>query len=332
MLPPGGVFVSVDVAEHDTLVFAVGRGKRARTVTRRVDGLGRDAWADIVRRVTREVAQSRGSARVRETWQAPLAAFSSAVRELVDRARLIVFSPDTAITDVPWSLLAERDHWAPALCIVPGLGVLAHVLGRRTAAEGDALVVGNPTGDLPFARLEADLVGQALSSTPLYGEAATKAAVLERFSRARLAHLAAHAFFDRDDPFASGIRLADGVLTARELLEGRHRVPPFLVLSACQTGLSTTLGERTGQGELAGLTHALLHAGARSLVVSLWEVADASAASMMVHFHRASAKAASGTRRAAALHMAMRTVRDAEARWAHPYHWGSFALVGDWRD
>jgi tetratricopeptide (TPR) repeat protein len=330
-LPAAGVMLSLTLTERETLWFALRRGRRQQPQAR-IIGFGADAWREAAQRLLREVPAARGSARVRETWYKPLEPVLALAGELVRDARLVVLSPDPSCNDLPWALLAQRAGWPGALCTVPGLGVLDRLLRHRAPAHGDALVVGNPTLDLPYARLEAEQVGRLLGAKPLYAEQATKAAVLAGFARARIAHLAAHAHFASGDPFDSGVRLADGVLSARELLQGGHRVPPVLVLSACQTGLSETLSEREGAGELAGLTQALFYAGARSLIVSLWEVADASSAALMLQFHRAAARAAPGLGRAAALGRAMRAVRAGDARWQHPYHWGAFALVGDWRD
>ena len=55
----------------------------------------------------------------------------------------------------------------------------------------------------------------------------------------------------------------------------------LVVLSACQTGT----GARAGGDELLGLGRALVAAGARAVVVSLWPVNDACTAVLMSRFH-----------------------------------------------
>jgi CHAT domain-containing protein len=69
------------------------------------------------------------------------------------------------------------------------------------------------------------------------------------------------------------------------------------------------------------IRYALLHAGARSLVVSLWPVEDRITADLMVEFHRRQAT----TRPATALRDAAALVREAEP---HTWHWGSFLFIG----
>jgi CHAT domain-containing protein len=123
----------------------------------------------------------------------------------------------------------------------------------------------------------------------------------------------------------AGRILADGVLTAREILEQGLRAPDFLALSACQTGMAGTLGG----DEMAGLSQALLYAGARSLLVSLWAVNDPATAHLMTGFYRGWRQ--QGLDKATALREAMEATRIARPAWAHTYYWGAFTLVGDWR-
>jgi CHAT domain-containing protein len=72
----------------------------------------------------------------------------------------------------------------------------------------------------------------------------------------------------------------DGRLTAAEMR--RWKLDAELVtLSACETGLGERLG---GEGYL-GFAQALFTAGARSVVLSLWEVDDPSTALLMTRFY-----------------------------------------------
>ena len=66
-----------------------------------------------------------------------------------------------------------------------------------------------------------------------------------------------------------------------------------------------------------------LFAGARSLLVSLWDVNDASTARLMSRFYDGLRK---GHRKSSALRLASLEHRQEHP---HPYHWAPFVLIGD---
>jgi len=164
-------------------------------------------------------------------------------------------------------------------------------------------------------------VAERFGTKPLLGAVATKSAVQDRFPDATLIHLATHAFFDAADPLESGIVLADGVLTAREVLQHRLHAD-LLILSACESGQVGSLGGE----ELAGLSQAFLQAGVRSLLVSLWRVNDPATAAFIQAFYTARQ---AGADKALALRQAMIHMQQ-NPHWTHPYYWGAFVLLGDW--
>jgi CHAT domain-containing protein len=149
----------------------------------------------------------------------------------------------------------------------------------------------------------------------------------EHLSRARRLHFATHGVMSERLPQYSGLVLTldenpqeDGLLQVYEIFNLKLNAE-LVVLSACKTGLGK---EVRGEG-MIGLTRAFLYAGAPSLVVSLWSVADRSTASLMVKFYeqmdRAAGKA-EGLRRAKLALMQTH-------RYAHPYYWAPFILVGE---
>ncbi|MDO9354082.1 MAG: CHAT domain-containing protein, partial [Solirubrobacteraceae bacterium] len=72
-------------------------------------------------------------------------------------------------------------------------------------------------------------------------------------------------------------------------LERLPRVPERLVLSACDAGISAV---HPGD-ELLGLTAALLHLGAQSLIASVLPVPDGATRRLMIALHRELARGAS---------------------------------------
>jgi CHAT domain-containing protein len=171
-----------------------------------------------------------------------------------------------------------------------------------------------------YAGDEADEVASRLRVRPFSGGRATVAAILARLPTASIVHFATHARFVPGSPLEAAISLADGDLTAREVMTLPLRAD-LVVLSACETGRAESLAG----DEVAGLAMALLQAGARTVLVSLWPVSGLATATMMSAFYDAwTVRRDKG----AALADAMTALRD--GAWPCPYYWGAFVLVGDW--
>ena len=116
----------------------------------------------------------------------------------------------------------------------------------------------------------------------------------------------------------SAIRLGDGYLTLYDLYDMSLPVD-LLTLSGCSTGLSVVA---SGDEQL-GLVRGLLNAGARSLVLTLWDVRDRTTAEFMKSFY--TRYGADPGDPAAALRGAMLELRETHP---HPYYWAPFVLIG----
>ena len=145
--------------------------------------------------------------------------------------------------------------------------------------------------------------------------------------RHRLLHFAAHGLLNDASPMYSQLVLArpaageadDGRLEAWEIMEMDLHAD-VAVLSACDTGRG-----RQGRGEgLIGLSWAFSVAGCPTTVVSQWKVDSRSTSKLMLAFHGALAdgRAAADALRAAALRV------KADRRYAHPFYWAGFIVVG----
>jgi CHAT domain-containing protein len=108
----------------------------------------------------------------------------------------------------------------------------------------------------------------------------------------------------------------DGFLTLNEVL-GLRLDADLVVLSACSTGRGKMMA---GEG-VANFSRAFLYAGARSVVVSLWEVA--SGVRFMAVFYD-SLKA--GKSKAEALRIARRVIKE---KYPNPFYWAVFVLYGE---
>ncbi len=119
----------------------------------------------------------------------------------------------------------------------------------------------------------------------------------------------------------------DGVLTAEEIasldLSGVERV----VLSACGTGLGPVQG---GEGVL-GLQRAFEIAGVSTLVMSLWEVEDAPTRGWMEELYQAWGLGFDTSRAVQEASLRSLQSRRRAGLSPHPFYWGAFVGVGDWR-
>jgi len=190
----------------------------------------------------------------------------------------------------------------------------------------------------------------------LTGSGASKAALREQVQGAEYVHLATHGWFASEGlpsrwdegplgtrslvrgfaplvlcglALAGANRGADergrvpGILTAEELAGFDLSAAELVVLSACETGLGV---RRHGQG-VQSLQTALLAAGARSTLTSLWRVDDAATAIFMEVFYRALWQ--DGLDQASALRHARRELRQ---RGHPPRDWATWVLYGAARE
>ncbi|MFI8266599.1 CHAT domain-containing protein [Streptomyces sp. NPDC085665] len=221
-------------------------------------------------------------------WGDPLRPLLRAVAEHAAPGETLWLVPDGLLHGLPLHAvevdgvpLGERNP----LCVTPSASLLRHRLGQdRESGVRRALIMADPDGDLPHARAEAHLVGALLPRAEVHtGGSATRRRLLERLGAEPydVLHLACHYGIDRAEPSGSALRLADGRLTVEDFLPVRLD-GSLVVVSGCETG-----GQQYRKGnELIGLTRALLHAGARAVVVSQWAVNDVSTALLMAGFYR----------------------------------------------
>jgi CHAT domain-containing protein/tetratricopeptide (TPR) repeat protein len=195
----------------------------------------------------------------------------------------------------------------------------------------------------------------------------------------RYLHFATHGVLDDQRPMRSALILAqdrlpdplqaaqkgkpayDGRLTAERILRSWKLDAELVTLSACETGLGRYAG---GEGYL-GFSQALFLAGARGLVVSLWQVDDTATALLMARFYEnllgTPEEAVRPMPKAEALAEAKRWLRGlgpdevqqltkdlptrgtrgrveprkpaegpaAVLSYEHPYYWSGFILIGD---
>jgi CHAT domain-containing protein len=235
--------------------------------------------------------------------------------------RDLVIIPSGALHALPFHALHNGDTYlidAFSVCYAPSASVFAYCHRDSVPPAGRPLILGIEDSKTPFIPDEIRAVASALSdSEVLVGADATEQALREKGASSRIIHIASHGYFRQDSPMFSAVRLADSYVNLYDLYH-MNLPADLLTLSGCVTGLNVI---EEGD-ELLGLTRGLLYAGARSLVLSLWDVDDRSTSEFMGEFY---SRIGSGTRKADALRDAMTSVRE---RYPHPYYWAPFKLLG----
>ena len=117
----------------------------------------------------------------------------------------------------------------------------------------------------------------------------------------------------------------DGLLTASEVAMLKLNAD-FVVLSAC----NTAAGDKPGAEALSGLARAFFYAGAKSLVVSHWEVdSEATVALMDGLFEALKAKPHLSHAEASRISMLRMIANSSKPEWAEPKFWAPFVVVGE---
>jgi CHAT domain-containing protein len=117
----------------------------------------------------------------------------------------------------------------------------------------------------------------------------------------------------------------DGLLTTSEISELKLNAD-WVIMSACNTAAGA--GSEHSEA-LSGLARAFFYAGARTLLVSHWEVNSEAAVKLTTHA-LAEMQAHPAMSRAEALKSSMATLITSEAPYAaHPAYWAPFVIVGE---
>ena len=266
------------------------------------------------------------------------------IADLIEGNDEITFVPEGPFCLVPYAALQDSNSSYLSdsfrIRVLPSLTTLQliHDCPADFHMKTGALLVGDPCFkdiiyqgrrlvQLPGARKEVEMIGRILNVCPITGEIATKHEVLKRISSVALVHIAAHGKMEtgevilapnttRDNPQPQE---KDYLLTMKDVIEAGLRAR-LVVLSCCHTAR----GEVMAEG-VVGMARALLGAGARSVVVTLWAIGDEGTLEFMTFFYDALAK---GKKASEALNQAMKCMREIE-KFKEVIYWAPFVLIGD---
>ena len=256
-------------------------------------------------------------------WAARLGAALVPPEALPPEGARLTIVPSPGLARLPFAALlvgGRRLVSRHDLAFAPSLTALAALSrGRAGAAAGatmatppPVIVLGDPQGDLPAARAEADRLAERVPRAQVWRGRDATIARLRAAGPAAVLHLAAHSGVAARGAW---LRLADGEVSASDLLawSSGQRAPRLVVLASCASAISAEEGL---WGSLAG---SFLAAGAQAVLSTLWSVDDSATREVIDRFY-AHGGAADPI---AAL---ARTQRDLAA--ADPQVWAPFVILG----
>ena len=249
------------------------------------------------------------------------------------RGDTLALELDEALCAGPWERMVDG---AQFLCVRLSIG---RIVATRQPRRGDERrTVGTPIrvlvmaadakGDLPEVRKEGEAIIDELEKHATVkarlSTAPDRAFALRYLKDYDIVHFAGHADHVAARPGESGWTLADGKLTADEIvtLGGGRPMPMLVVGNACQSGHPAAWdGDPT---QVFGLANAFLTAGVRHYLGTQWEVVDGQSALFAAELYRdlTSGKAIGAAVRHARAAVVERTGETALA-------WASYVLYGD---
>jgi CHAT domain-containing protein len=243
------------------------------------------------------------------------------IRDRLEADHLVIV-PHDLLHFVPFHALHDGTRFLVdtfTISYAPSASVYRLCCLKAPESEGGALVMGVPDARAPYIAEEVQAVAKTLPKARVFlGPDATADRLHSYGPACRVVHIATHGSFRRDNPMFSSIQLGSGRFSVIDLYELRLSAE-LVTLSGCGTGLNAIVGG----DELLGLVRGLLYAGARSVMVTLWDAHDMSTAEFMSSFYR---HLQAGSGKATAMQLAMQELR---TRFPHPFYWAPFILVGE---
>ena len=186
-----------------------------------------------------------------------------------------------------------RDRYFSDLYIpsyTPSLSALieSRQAGPQIPKRPSLLLVAQPDDKLPGAEGEIKVIQRALKTrvtvSRLVSGEATPSSVLEGLRGSQFVHFACHGVLETGKPFDASFKLHGGSrLTLLDIVRSRLSDAEFAFLSCCHAAEIT---KDSVADEALHLTAAMQYCGFRSVVGTMWEMADMDGQDLAKHFYR----------------------------------------------
>ena len=210
----------------------------------------------------------------------------------------------------------------------------SHKLGTQLSRRPSLLLVAQPDDSLPGVRGEVKVIQELdIKVERLALRNATRTAVVEGLKRHEFVHFACHGILEIGKPFDASFKLhGDDRLTLLDIVHSQLPTAEFAFLSACHTA---ELTKESIDDEGLHLAAALQYCGFRSVVGTMWAMADTDGRDVSRWFYQSmlsqagedDSKVPYHKRSARALRDAVRELRDTKhaslERWVNFVHYGA---------
>ncbi|MFN8608178.1 MAG: CHAT domain-containing protein [Vulcanimicrobiota bacterium] len=250
------------------------------------------------------------------------------IRPDLSKTQLLAVRPSHSLHYVPFAALLGKDgkyqvERQATVDLVKGADLTLLTRAPRKRPRS-LFALGNPDGSLPGAAQEVQEISTLFpASRPAVGDAATSSRLRAMAPSTGYVHLATHGVLMPQDPRQSYLVLADSHLYTADIYALNLSKVGLVTLSACNTAVQ----EDNPGAEVHSLAEAFSVAGGQSVLASLWSVSDEATRLLMANFYR---EVLGGRTLGEGLRQAqLSTLR--QPQFAHPFYWGAFTLLGDWR-
>jgi CHAT domain-containing protein len=280
----------------------------------------------------------------------------------------IIYAPDGQLRYIPLAALHDGNQWLIERYRINNITAKSlqnldpqppkplKVLAGAFVQGDYHVTVGNRDeafSGLPFAGQEVKQLVASLPNTSLYTDKAFNLGTFKpKMNEYNVVHLATHAQFVTGDPKNSFILFGDGgTATLADIASWSLKDVDLVVLSACETGLGSSLGN--GE-EILGLGYQFQSRGAKATIASLWQVNDNSTQVLMDAFYSSLKQGKHKTEALREAQIALidgkktadiaasprasidatpkpgtRAMNQAVPSFSHPYYWAPFILIGN---
>ena len=203
----------------------------------------------------------------------------------------------------------------------------------RILEKPSLLLVAQPDHDLPGVKGELKVIrnlGEQVSVTDLVSSDATPTSVIEALRGSPLTHFACHGVLETGKPFDASFKLhGESRLTLLDIVQSRLPDAEFAFLSCCHAAEITA---ESVSDEALHLTAAMQYCGFRSVVGTMWAMADTDGRDLAKYFYkslfsREDPSVPYHERSAEALRYATQRLREKRGitleRWVNFVHYGA---------